>query len=173
MNEVRPNTGLKNPDPLQALMEKRKGKSLPILIQGLLAELLTAFEYDEGKKVNVLQHVVDADIDTALGDVVAMKTFFGMYGNKFEQKEDAVDELIRRQADVELQKGGKVTEKKAKARQSSEYKELIKKKLRYAKMRRDCRVLEKAMEMRLEVARSKSANMRFEMQPGIFQHNPM
>jgi len=166
MQIVRPNTG-------ESFTEKQyndsKNKALPKDMYLLITDLLKEFNYDEGRSHDVAKYVLDSDVDMALVDCVPMKAFFGMCANKYEEKEDWANEKLKIKVDSGVSNNKeKVTVQKGKVKSSAEYKMLIAKKIRYRHLKKDCRVLEEAMQMRLSMAQSRGANYRTGMTPGAY-----
>lgn len=168
MHVVKPNTG---EDFMEKQCEGVKNQTLPGDMYALITDLLIKFNYDEGKSHDVAKYILDADVDMALVDCVPMKSFFGMCANKFEEKEDWTNEKIKIMVESGLSDSKeKITVQKGKVKSSPEYRKLLAKKVRYARRKKDCRVLEGAMEMRLSMAQSRGANYRSGMAPGTYQN---
>lgn len=168
MAEVRPGG---SPFDMKKEHEARGNKksSLPQSMYDLIRDMLSEFKFDGQRAADVAQYVLGADIDMALEDCVPMKVFFGMVGNKYEEKQDAVAEQIKILLEGGVQDSKvKVTTQKGRIKSTKRYSQLMAKKLHYARLRRDCRVLEAAMEMRRDTAQTRSANYRTGMAPGSY-----
>ena len=166
---VRPNVGKS----MEAIVNERRKKSrLPVHMASLIESLLVEFKFDESRTADVAKHVLDSDVDVALEDSVPMKVFFGMCANKYEEKEEAAAEKIRILIESGMNSSDKITVQKGRAKSTPQYKELAAKKIRYHRMKSDCRTLEKAMEMRKDIAQTKSANYRLGLQQPN-QSNPI
>jgi len=155
MMEIRPNVGNEE-DPLK----KRIRTRLPNEMRQLIKNVLSQFKWNEKDTLDLTRYIIDSDVDQALEDSIPMKAFFGMLGNKYEQREEAIDHLMKTM--IEKGTGGKekVTQQKGILKDTGKYKELLKKKLFYTRLKRDCRTLEKTMEMRKDLAQTRSANYR-------------
>jgi len=165
--EVRPNTGFN----MQKAFEDRIAvNALPKSMYDLIASMLKEFRFEPRKAQDVSRYILGSNVDMALEDCVPMKTFFGMCGNKYEEKYDAVSEQIKIMLEGGVQSSSKekITAQKGRIKNSKEYKNLVARKIYYARMKRDCRTLEDAMEMRMSIAQTKSANYRTGMTPGVY-----
>lgn len=165
---VSPNVGQQGKS-MEEIVEERKRNRLPEKMYELIRSVLVAFEYDEGKVADVTRHILNSDADVALEDCVPMKAWFGMCANKFEEKEEVAKELIKILTDSQVTgEKGKTTAQKAAARMSEEYKKLVAKRIRYCRLKQNCRVLEEAMEMRANIAQTKNKNLREGMHPSSY-----
>lgn len=159
--EVHPNRGTNE---LENRFNDLKKKELPRPIYTLIHDLLKEFMYEPGKVHDVSSHILNGDIDSALEDCVPMKVFFGMCANNFEEKEEWIDEKIKNMIDTGVVNGSdddKITIKKGRIKTDPRYLQMVARRVRYRKLKKHCRVLEQAMEMRRDITQSKSANYRF------------
>jgi len=171
MEILKPNVGKSMED---IISERKKQSHLPVQMYTLIKSVLDEFKYDGKHTADITRYILDSNVDMALEDCVPMKVFFGMCGNKFEQKEDAAAEKLK----IILESGltdqkQKITVQKGRIKNSKEYKKAIALKLTYSKLKKDCRTLEYAMEMRMEIARTRSANHRQAMSPSAYLNKPM
>ena len=165
--EVRPNTGTKSVEDI--INEKKRKSTLPNDMYELIQSVLAEFQYDPRKIVDLTRYVLDANIDMALEDCVPMKVFFGLCGNKFEEKEDWISDKIKIMLESGLRDDKKtIAAQKGEIRGTKEYKKLVASKLRFTRLKKNCRTLESAMEMRMHIAQTKSANYRQAMSPSAY-----
>jgi len=165
--EVSPNVGFSMQNEFN---QRRAAAQLPKSMHDLIHGMLKEFEFDVKRTHDVSRYILGANVDMALEDCVPLKAFFGMCANKYEEKHDAIAEEIKIMLEGGVQSSSKekVTAQKGRIKNSKKYRILMAKKIRYARMRRDCRTLEDAMEMRMSIAQTKSANYRIGMTPGAY-----
>lgn len=147
-------------------IKEREAQKLPEMIYDKIMSIFTEFEYDIKRVEDVTRYVLDADIETALSDSVPMYCFFSYCENAMKAKEEGAEERLKKiSINFNKESDAKtITERKGEAKNSEEYRKMFDLLVYYRRIRRNCESLKEAMKMRLEVARTKSANSRLPLE---------
>lgn len=155
--EIKPNVGRSMED----IIKERKEVECNDELAARIHRVFSQFQYDTNKIMDVAKILLDSDVDRGLIESIPERAFFGVCANSFEEKKEIVEEAMKAMMGAGItETDEKLTTKRARVTASKKYMDLIKMKLRYQRLEKDCRVLEEAMKMRKEVAQTRSANIR-------------